>query len=56
VALGEAVMADRTLGGLCMWLDAIAPETDDIYTDGARPPRGADLIIVAMYATANPLG
>lgn len=55
VAIGEAIEADRTLGGLVDWIDATAPTTEDIFTDGATPPKGADLLIVATYATTNPL-
>lgn len=55
VAIGGAIIADRHLGSLCDWLDVIAPETDDLFVEGARPPRGADLLIVASYATTNPL-
>ncbi|MBB4154176.1 hypothetical protein GGQ80_002086 [Sphingomonas jinjuensis] len=54
-AIGTAIEADRTLGGLCDWLEPTAPGTDDIYTDGAAVPRGADLLIVASYSTPNPL-
>ncbi|WP_419808385.1 hypothetical protein [Sphingomonas sp.] len=55
VSLGAAIEADRTLGGLCDWVEATAPMTDDIYVEGARPPKGADLVIVASYSTTNPL-
>lgn len=54
-ALGNAIAANRTLGGLCSWIDATAPETEEIHADGAPSPRGTELILVAEYATANPL-
>jgi hypothetical protein len=56
VAIGEGVAADRTLGGLCQWLDTSSAGTDDIYPDGGgEPPRGADIMIIASYSTLNPL-
>lgn len=54
-ALGEAVAADRTLGGLCEFLDTEAPISDDLETAGAISGRWADAAIIASYATANPL-
>ncbi|WP_200922316.1 hypothetical protein [Sphingomonas sp. Leaf17] len=56
VAIGQAVATDRTLGGLCDWLDTSAAGTDDIAIEAAgKPPRGADLMIMASYSTPNPL-
>ena len=56
VAIGEGVAADRTLGGLCDWLDTTSAATEDVYADGgSEPPRGADLMILASYTTNNPL-
>lgn len=56
VAIGAAITADRTLGGLCDWVEPAAPATDDIYPEGGGlPPRGADLIITASYSTPSPL-
>jgi hypothetical protein len=54
-AIGAAILADRHLGGLCEWLDAAAPLTEDIYAAGAKPPRGGLIDVVAMYVTASPL-
>jgi hypothetical protein len=53
--LGEVIEQDRTLGGLCSWLEARSPLTDDIYFEGAAPQQRADLVIVASYSTPNPL-
>lgn len=53
--LGAAIEADRTLGGLCDWIDVSAPVTDSIEAFGVEPGRWADLDIVATYATTNPL-
>jgi hypothetical protein len=54
-AIGTAVVADRTLGGLCDFIEAEAPSTEDVETAGARPGRWADAAIVAVYGTTDPL-
>jgi len=54
-AIGTAVAADRTLGGLCDFIEAEAPVTDDVETAGARAGRWADAAIVAVYGTTDPL-
>ncbi len=54
-AVGAAVVADRTLGGLCDFIEAEAPSTDDVETAGARVGRWADAAIVAVYGTTDPL-
>lgn len=53
--IGAAVAADRTLGGLCDWLDVAAPVTDSLEAFGVEPGRWADVDIVATYGTTNPL-
>ncbi|ARP98195.1 hypothetical protein [Pseudorhodoplanes sinuspersici] len=54
-AIGTAVAGDRTLGGLCDFIEAEAPATDDVETAGARAGRWADAAIVAVYGTTDPL-
>jgi hypothetical protein len=54
-AIGSAVAGDRTLGGLCDFIEAEAPSTDDVETAGARAGRWADASIVAVYGTTDPL-
>jgi hypothetical protein len=54
-AIGTAISADRTLGGLCDFVETEAPSTDDLETTGALAGRWADTAIVATYATADPL-
>ncbi|KAB2883035.1 MAG: hypothetical protein F9K38_06710 [Pseudorhodoplanes sp.] len=53
--IGTAIAADRTLGGLCDFLEAEAPSTDDIETAGAVAGRWADIAIIAVYGTTDPL-
>lgn len=54
-AIGAAVAADRTLGGLCDFIEAEAPATADIDAAGAQTARWADAAIVASYGTPDPL-
>jgi len=54
-SIGVAVSGDRTLGGLCDFIEAQAPATDDVETAGARAGRWADAAIVAVYGTSDPL-
>jgi hypothetical protein len=54
-ALGAAVVTNRTLGGLCDFIEAEAPATADVETAGALPGRWADVTIVAVYGTPDPL-
>lgn len=53
--IGEAVEADRTLGGLCDFLEPEAPSTGDLEATATVGGRWADAVIVSTYATSNPL-
>ena len=53
--IGTAVAGNRTLGGLCDFVEAAAPATEDVETAGAVAGRWADLAIVAVYGTPDPL-
>jgi hypothetical protein len=55
VAIGAAVEDDRTLGGLCDFIEPEAPSTDDLVATGTVAGRWADAVILATYATPNPL-
>ena len=54
-ALAGAVMADRTLGGRCQFLDLQPGETGDLDAPGAVTGRWAEVVVVADYVTASPL-
>src|SRR5581483_6574314 len=54
-AIGTAVEADRTLGGLCDFVEPEAPNADDLETTGALAGRWAEAALLATYATTNPL-
>jgi hypothetical protein len=53
--IGAALTADRTLGGLCDWVEAEAPEPVDLPIDGAATLKAAVITIVLHYATNDPL-
>ena len=53
--IGIALAADRTLGGLCDWVEAEAPEPVDLPIDGAAALKAAVITIVLHYATSDPL-
>ena len=53
--IGAALAADRTLGGLCDWVEAEAPEPVDLPIEGAAALKAAVVTIVLHYATSDPL-
>ncbi|WP_373354077.1 acyl-CoA transferase [Pseudoroseicyclus sp. CXY001] len=55
VAIGAAVLANRTLGGLCIWLEATPPaDLDDLAMH--EPVKAAVIVLFVTYKTSNPLG
>ena len=55
-AVGAALAADRSLGGLAEWLDWGAPKTSGLAIDGAAALRGATVPITIHYSSSDPLG
>lgn len=55
-AIGDKVIADRTLGGLCDWVEAAAPEITELIVEGAPAFKGGEIAITFTYASANPTG
>ena len=53
--IGAALAADRTLGGLCDWVEAEAPEPVDLPIEGAAALKAAAITVVLHYATPDPL-
>ena len=53
--IGSVLAADRTLGGLCDWVEAEAPEPVDLPIDGAAALKAAVITVVLHYATTDPL-
>ena len=52
--IGTAVLADRTLGGLCEYLDIDRPAVSDLEAQGAKPLLWADAAIIAHYRSTSP--
>lgn len=55
-SIGAALAADRTLGGLCDWIEAEAPRPVDLPVEGAASLKAAVIPVVLHYSTADPLG
>lgn len=55
LALGAALAADRTLGGTCEWIEAEAPETEDLATEGGSTVKAALVPLRIHYSTHDPL-
>lgn len=53
--VGQAIAADRTLGGLCDWIETGAPEPADLAVEGAPTIKAAVLILTLHYTSADPL-
>ena len=54
-SIGAALATDRTLGGLCDWVEAEAPEPVDLPIEGAAALKAAVITVVLHYATQDPL-
>jgi hypothetical protein len=54
--IGAAIAVQRTLGGLCDWVEAAAPEPVDLAVDGAASLKAAVVPVILNYSLADPLG
>ncbi|WP_084864164.1 acyl-CoA transferase [Salibaculum halophilum] len=54
-SIGMALAADRTLGGLCDWVEAEAPRPVDLAVEGAASLKAATIAVVLHYTTDDPL-
>jgi hypothetical protein len=54
-AIGAALEADRTLGGLCDWVEPEAPASVDLPMEGAAALKAAVIAVVLHYTTTGPL-
>ena len=54
-AIGSALEADRTLGGLCDWDEPEAPASVDLPIEGAAALKAAIITVVLHYTTTGPL-
>jgi len=55
-SIGATLDADRTLGGLCDWVEAEAPASVDLPVDGAVSLKAAVVTVLLHYTTADSLG
>ena len=55
-AISTALATDRTLDGLCDWVEAEAPASVDLPVEGAVALKAAVITVVLHYTTADPLG
>jgi hypothetical protein len=56
MAVGNALAADRSLGGLAECLDWGAPKTSGLAIDGAATLQGATVPVTIHYGSSDPLG
>lgn len=54
-AIGVALDADRTLGGLCDWVEPDAPASVDLPIEGAAVLKAALITLNLHYTTTGPL-
>jgi hypothetical protein len=54
-AIGAAIAADRTFGGLCDYAETAAPVPVDVIVEGAPGFKAATLPIILHYGTSDPL-
>ena len=54
-SIGTALATDRTLGGLCDWVQAEALRPVDLPIEGASSLKAAVIALVLHYSTADPL-
>ncbi len=55
-SIGAALLADRTLRGLCDWVEAEAPQPVDLPVEGAASLKAAVIRVSLFYSTSDPLG
>ena len=55
VSIGAVITADRTLDGLCDWVEAEAPQSVDLPVEGAASLKAAVIPVILSYSTADPL-
>ncbi len=53
--IGAALAANRTLGGVCDWVEAEAPRPVDLPVEGGPTLKAAVIPVILHYTTADPL-
>ena len=54
-AIGTTLEIDRTLGGLCDWVEPEAPASVDLPIEGAAALKATIVTVVLHYTTTGPL-
>ena len=54
-SIGAALATDRTLGGLCDWVEAEAPRPVDLAVEGAASLKAAVIPVILHYTTTGSL-
>ena len=54
-SIGTALVADRTLGGICDWVEAEVPRPVDLPVEGAASLKAAVIPVVLHYSTVDQL-
>ena len=54
-SIGGVIEADRTLGGLCDWMETEAPRPVDLPVEGAATLKAGVVTVVLHYTTASQL-
>ena len=54
-AIGARIEGNRTLGGLCDWVEGVAPEPVELVTEGGEPMKAAVVSILLIYSTTSPI-
>ena len=55
-AISAVISSNRTLDGLCDWVEAAAPKPVDLPIEGGEALKAAIIEITLIYTTADPLG
>ena len=53
--IGTTLETDRTLGGICDWVEPEAPASVDLPIEGAAALKAAIITVVLHYTTTGPL-
>jgi hypothetical protein len=54
-SIGAVLTADRTLGGICDWVEAEAPRPVDLPVEGASSLKAAVIPVILHYSIVDPL-
>ena len=54
-SIGTALASDRTLGGRCDWIEAVAPAHESFAVEGAAGLKAGTIGILLHYQTSDPL-